>query len=181
MPHMQPTLWHGMAAWPTWTINWYIKWQPRGWFGEWPLQIRTLLVNVLIVSMGSWKLSPSIDYQTICLGFLLGSFSDLAGPIEVTSLGGARYALLVIDEYSCYTFASFVTLKLDVVLLRTCSPSCGDWNGWKIKWTTLGQRDGNSEWHNERGPWLQCYDPQNHSTIHTTTKWHSQTYDPVSI
>lgn len=36
---------------------------------------------------------------------------ELAGPVEVSSLGGAKYALIIVDDYSPFTFASFVNSK----------------------------------------------------------------------
>lgn len=40
--------------------------------------------------------------------------SDICGPFEVESLGGARYLLIFIDDYSRKTFGYFLKLKSDV-------------------------------------------------------------------
>ena len=39
---------------------------------------------------------------------------DLAGPVKIQSLGGSRYAFILVDEYSRYSFVSFVNSKSDV-------------------------------------------------------------------
>ena len=64
---------------------------------------------------GKLKAKPFARLPNCLPRVLARVFYDLAGPIEVVSLGGAKYTLLVIDEFSCYTFASFVTLKSEVV------------------------------------------------------------------
>ena len=41
-------------------------------------------------------------------------FTDLAGPMEVTSIGGSRYFFTVIDAFSRYTFVYFIEKKSEV-------------------------------------------------------------------
>jgi hypothetical protein len=38
---------------------------------------------------------------------------DLMGPMQVESLGGKRYALVVVDDYSRYTWVNFIRVKSD--------------------------------------------------------------------
>ena len=38
---------------------------------------------------------------------------DLFGPTQITSLGGKRYYLVVVDDYSRYTWVIFLTHKDD--------------------------------------------------------------------
>lgn len=41
---------------------------------------------------------------------------DLFGPIEPVSLGGKKYALVVVDEYSRYTWIVFLSMKKETLL-----------------------------------------------------------------
>ena len=64
--------------------------------------------------IGKMKAKPFADHTSNVKHVLARVHCDLAGPINVQSLGGANYAHFLIDKYSCYTFASFVARKSNV-------------------------------------------------------------------
>ena len=41
---------------------------------------------------------------------------DLCGPVNVTSIDGDRYALVIVDEFSKYTWVYFLTSKAETPL-----------------------------------------------------------------
>ncbi|GFP88199.1 retrovirus-related pol polyprotein from transposon tnt 1-94 [Phtheirospermum japonicum] len=38
---------------------------------------------------------------------------DLMGPLEVESLGGKRYVLMIVDDFSCFTWVEFLKEKYE--------------------------------------------------------------------
>ncbi|KAK2364020.1 putative mitochondrial protein [Trifolium repens] len=56
---------------------------------------------------------PMLEHQTTSKVLEL-LHMDLMGPMQVESLGGKRYALVVVDDYSRYTWVNFIREKSDV-------------------------------------------------------------------
>ncbi|KAK2417459.1 putative mitochondrial protein [Trifolium repens] len=56
---------------------------------------------------------PMLEHQTTSKSLEL-LHMDLMGPMQVESLGGKRYVLVVVDDYSRYTWVNFIREKSDV-------------------------------------------------------------------
>jgi transposase InsO family protein len=56
--------------------------------------------------------NPMLEHQTTSKVLEL-LHMDLMGPMQVESLGGKRYAFVMVDDYSRYTWVSFIREKSD--------------------------------------------------------------------
>ena len=55
---------------------------------------------------------PSLEYQ-ITSKVLELLHMDFMGPMQVESIGGKRYVLVVVDDFSRFTWVNFIREKLD--------------------------------------------------------------------